>query len=397
MGAALGAVLVAVVTLPNLSCVPPPPDEPAIQSLPLDVESSGTLASGESKSFELSVQSGIHYAVSLVGSAGTIGAPDMRAQIVGATAPENVELTVRGLSLLRPEDARGFRALEDGVVELRVENRTEGLTIDQGFLSFLVGDASEAEYRIRAVDLGPDDHGDSPDNATRLADDGQALLGTIVFGDDFDFFIFPAEAGRRYQVTFEASGTAKLATGVVDRFDEFTFEAAPPGSPEYSMEATAGHPATKRFTAIQSRDILVGVAAGPDNVLAGIFGVPPGTSSFPVQYAITVTSSPDALLVSGVPAEDVVSEGDSLSYFIDLPADTQRIITELTGPSDLIVYVNPSGPGSALDHQSFASPIIEGIPASALTIPVPGATRYFFTVSTLQKEAADFSLRVTLE
>ena len=222
-------------------------------------------------------------------------------------------------------------------------------------------------------------------------------MGTVVFGNDFDFFVLPVEEGRRYELIFEVSGTAKLATSFVDRFDEFNFEAATPGGVQFRLDGASGTPAVKRFTALRSEDVLLGVAAGPDNLLAGIFGVPAGFSSYPIQYAISVSSAAGGSLVSGDAFEDVVPAGDAVRLFIDVPAGTSRLTTELNGPTSLIVYVNPERPGSALEFQEFASPSVEGEVAAVTTDVVPGAERYYFTVTTLSGLPADFSLRVTLE
>ena len=377
------------------ACAPPTPSETEV--LEFGVETSGTLRGGGDRTFLLPVEADVRYAISLVGTAGTLGVPDLRAEVRGQTFPENVVLDVRGLSLFRPEVVRGFRALEDGILELHLENRTEGLTLEQGFLRFLLGDAALAQYRIRAYELGPDDHGRTPAEATRLTDEGEPVLGTIVFGNDFDYFVLAVEDGRQYELTFEVSGQAKLATSFIDRFDEFNFEAATRGGVQFRLDAVSGTPAVKRFTANRSEDMLLGVAPGPENLLAGIFGVPPGFGSFPIRYAITVTSSPGGALVAGQTVEDVVPEGDSVEYFIDLPPGTERIITQVIGPPSLIAYINPSRPGSVLDFQDFVSPFIEGEAGTIPTDAVPGVERYYFNVTTLSGRPADFSLRVTLE
>ena len=386
------AVLVGFLTT---GCAPPTPVEPEI--LGFGTESKGTLRGGNERVFLLPVEENVRYAISLVGSAGTLGAPDLRAVIQGATAPQDVVWDVRGLSLFRPEVVKGFRALESSVFEFHLENRTEGLTLEQGFLQFLLGDASLARYRIRAFELGADDHGREPSEATRLTEDGEPMLGTIVFGNDYDFFVLPVAEARRYELTFEVSGSAKLATSFVDRFDEFNFEAATPGGVQFRLQSDSGVPTVKRFTALRSEEILLGVAPGPDNLLAGIFGVPAGFGSYPIQYAISVSSSPGGSLVSGEAYEDVVPAGDVVRLFINVPDGTTRFATELTGPTSLIAYINPDRPGSVLEFQDFVSTSVEGETAMVTTDVTPGVTRYYFTVTTLNNLPADFSLRVTLE
>ena len=377
------------------ACVPPTATEQEV--LEFGVEKTGTLGSLGSRTFLVPVEADVRYAISLVGTAGTLGVPDLRAEIQGQTFPESIMLDVRGLSLFRPEVVKGFRALEDGVVELHLENRTEGLTLEQGLLRFLVGDASLAQYRIRAYELGADDHGRTPAEATRLVDDEEPIHGTVVFGNDFDYFVLAVEDGRRYELTFEVSDQAKLATSFIDRFDEFNFEAATPGGVQFRLDAVSGTPAVQHFTANRSEDVLLGVAPGPDNLLAGIFGVPTGFSSFPIRYAITVKSSPGGDLVAGQAVEDVVPEGASVEYFIELPPGTERVITQLIGPAPLIAYINPGEPASDLNFQDFVSPFIEGEPATITTDAVPNVERYYFNVTTLSGRPADFSLRVTLE
>ena len=160
------------------ACMPQTPPETEV--LKFGVETSGTLGGGDDRTFLLPVESDARYAISLVGTAGTLGVPDLRAEICEQTFPENVVWDIRGLSLFRPEVVRGFRALEDGVIEFHLENRTEGLTLGQGLLHLLLGDAALAQYRIRASELGPDDHGRTPMEATRLEDDGEPVLGMIV-------------------------------------------------------------------------------------------------------------------------------------------------------------------------------------------------------------------------
>ena len=381
--------------LPCTACAPPTPPETEI--LEFGVEASGTLGGGGERTFLLPVEADVRYAISLAGTAGTLGVPDLRAEVRGQTFPENVMLDVRGLSLFRPEVVKGFRALEDGFLEFHLENRTEGLTLEQGFVRFLLGDAALAQYRIRAYELGLDDHGRTPTEATRLTDDGEPTLGTIVFGDDFDYFVLAVEDGRQYELIFDVSGHAKLATSFIDRFDEFNFEAATPGGVQFRLDAVSGTPAVKHFTANRNEDVLLGVAPGPENLLAGIFGVPAGFSSFPVRYALTVTSSLGGALVAGQTIEDVVPEGDAIEYFIDLPPGTKRIVTRLIGPPSLIAYVNPGESGSDLHFQDFVSPFIEGEAATITTDVEPGAERYYFSVTTLSGRPADFSLQVTLE
>jgi len=395
-GATSRMLLSAMLT--GLLCTGCPPSTPSeTETLEFGVERNGTLRGGDNRTFLLPVEAHARYAISLVGTAGSLGVPDLRAEVRGQTSPENVVLDVRGLSLFRPEVVKGFLALEDGVLEFYLENRTEGLTLEQGFLRFLLGDASLAQYRVRAYELGPDDHGRTPANATRLTDEGESVLGTLVFGNDFDYFVLAVQDGRQYEVVFETSGQAKLATSFIDRFDEFNFEAATPGGAQFQLDAVSGTAAVKRFTANRSEDMLLGVAPGVENLLAGIFGVPAGFSSFPVRYAITVTSSTGGELVAGQPVEDVVPEGDAVEYFIALPPGTEQFVTELTGPTSLIAYINPGEPGSALDFQDFVSPFVEGEATTIATDAAPGVERYYFNVTTLSGRPADFSLRVTPE
>jgi hypothetical protein len=387
-----GAVLLGLL---SSACVPAPqPTGPF--TLGFDAEQSGTLRSGEVHTLQLPVEAEIRYAIALTGSAGTIGIPDLRLSIPSGTIPEGLRLDVRGVSLLRPEAVRGFQAAADGLLPFTIENRTEGLTLDQGLARIFLGDATRAQYRIRAYRLGPDDHGAGPEEATRLVDDGEFVRGTMEYGDDYDFFVVAVEEGRQYRISFEASGEAKVATSSIDQFDEFNFGAAAAGGVQFRVDARSGSPAERRFTAIQDDDLLLGVAPGPENLLAGIFGVPRGFGAFPVRYAIAITSASGGRLQSGGSIHDIVTDAGPVDYFIDIPPGTQRVITQVTGPDWLAVFLNPSEPASDSAYLDFLSPVVSG-ESTMITEVAAGVSRYYLSVSTLTTDAADYTLEVTLE
>lgn len=378
------------------SCGPPAPEPAGAITLGFGAEQSGTLRGGEVRTFELPVEKDIRYAIALTGSAGTIGVPDLRVFIPSGTIPEGVLLDVRGVSLLRPEAVRGFQAAADGMLAFTLENRTEGLTLDQGLLRVFLGDASVAQYRIRAYRLGADDHGTGPEQATRLVDDGEYVRGTMEYGNDYDFFVLAVEEGRHYRISFEASSEAKMATSSIDQFDEFNFGVAAPGGMQFRLDASSGVPEVRRITAVRDEDLLLGVAPGPENLLAGLFGVPRGFNAFPVRYAIAVTSMVGGRLQSGQPVHDIVTANGSIDYFIDIPPGTQRFITRLATEPRVVAFINPSAPASSSAFVDFVSPLVGG-ESTVTTQVAEGFTRYYFNVATLTSEAADYTLEVTLE
>ena len=146
-------VLGSLMGLLCTACVPPAPPETEI--LEFGIESKGTLRGGNARTFLLPVEADVRYAISLVGTAGSLGVPDLRAVITGDTAPQEVVWDVRGLSLFRPEVVKGFRALEGGFLEFNLENRTEGLTLEQGLLQFLIGRRQSGPVSHPRIRAGP--------------------------------------------------------------------------------------------------------------------------------------------------------------------------------------------------------------------------------------------------
>lgn len=261
-----------------------------IRTLELGVETSGTLAGGRTVEYTFDVESGHHYAASVTGSAGTLGLADLRLTVSGDPLGGDEEASVFGL--FRPEAITSFYAGAAGPVRLSVRNRTEGLSVGGGLLDLLVGDLSQANYRVLVRDLGLDDHGQDPQNPTTLSSDGSALLGALVAPEDQDFFALPVVAGRSYELKLESVSDVRLAAGEIDRFDAFVLTLG--GQVQFQIRSERGLPGVARFAATEAATVLMGLQAGPGSLLAGLLGVPPGLDSFPIQYAITVTEEATA-------------------------------------------------------------------------------------------------------
>jgi len=69
------------------------------------------------------------------------------------------------------------------------------------------GSTSRGEYTLRITDLGFDDHGDGPSDATPLATDGTVTDGDFEVGGNVDWFSFQAVAGHQYQMFALSNGT----------------------------------------------------------------------------------------------------------------------------------------------------------------------------------------------
>lgn len=248
------------------------------------VEESGTLTEGQTVRYTVEAQGSHHYAVSVVASAGTLGLPDFR--LTASGEPLEKEKSADLFGILRPQATTSFFTIASGSVRLSVRNRTEGLAVSGGAVDFLIGDLTSANYRILVEDLGLDDHGQTPEEATPLSTDGSSVEGSLVVPEDWDYFVFPALEGIRYEVVLEASGNAQLTTGEIDRFDDFVSGTV--GEIQFSVRASSGSPGITEFTASSDEDVLLGLRAGADTLLGGIIGRPPGFESFPVRYAVTV-------------------------------------------------------------------------------------------------------------
>ena len=87
-------------------------------------------------------------------------------------------------------------------------------TSDGYFLIFHSPDGDTGDYNLVVLSGGTDDdHDDVPTSATNLAL-GQRIDGVLNHRDDFDYFLFQAQAGRRYEVALD--------------YDRNSFEASEP-------------------------------------------------------------------------------------------------------------------------------------------------------------------------
>ncbi len=63
--------------------------------------------------------------------------------------------------------------------------------------------AATGPYVLTFVEVGPDDHGDGPNSATRVSTGTSSTFGRFEYRRDEDWFEFSASTGRNYRLTFE--------------------------------------------------------------------------------------------------------------------------------------------------------------------------------------------------
>ncbi|TNF22567.1 MAG: hypothetical protein EP329_28475 [Deltaproteobacteria bacterium] len=79
------------------------------------------------------------------------------------------------------------------------------------------GTGNLGDYTISVVDLGLDDHGDGPEDATLIATDGVDVAGTFEVGGNTDFFAFDVVAGHMYQMWCESTASTGIVLRLYDQ------------------------------------------------------------------------------------------------------------------------------------------------------------------------------------
>lgn len=235
------------------------------------------------------VQAGRHYAALIDVAGGTLGNTRVLVTMTGDPLVEPVVYELGKIEALGNIQGRGFTTRGAGIVTITLTNRTEDTT-QPGGQSLLFGDQRNISVRQRVEDLGAEDHGWMPEEATTLTHDGVVVEGALQFGDEYDYFTVELHAGRRYRVHAESTRELTVSTANVDRFGQFNPHVASLGGTEFALLPTAGRPAETKVLAAATETVLIGVQAGNHigflDLLADKFTQP--FEDFPIRYALSV-------------------------------------------------------------------------------------------------------------
>jgi hypothetical protein len=220
----------------------------------------------------------------------------------GAEAPGEVIGTVSGFALTGPvefpvavsaggtaaqELTRIFLAQADGemTVEFTFPSADVGESTGPALqtLRELIRGPTRAAYELLLVDLGLDDNGTSPQGPTTLPVglEGERV-GSIIPGDEADYFIFELLADLTYELKLESTDAVEVTSGSADRFGQVNFGVATAGGLTISVNASAGIPGIMQFTAVAAEEVLLRLTA-PEAA-----GTTDGLSAPTIQYAISV-------------------------------------------------------------------------------------------------------------
>jgi hypothetical protein len=174
-----------------------------------------------------------------------------------------------------------FIAERDGQIAIEfVNNSSGGLgfggPVGDVFGGLLFGE-STLDYEILIVDQGFDDNGTSPEDAVILnTGSAEELLGTLIVGDEADYFTISVEKGKTYELRIESTASVTVDSGSTDRFGQINFGVATAGGLSLFGNAAPGSVGTTIFVAPGTEELVLRLRAG-------------GFGAGEVQYAISLT------------------------------------------------------------------------------------------------------------
>jgi hypothetical protein len=385
--------LLLIVTLAGLAgCGPSPEPPPPTAELAPGETYTTALEPASATTLRMTVKARTFYAVWFSASGGLAAGLTISGDPLAA--PVEVELGL--LSGASTEPQATFYAQSDGDLEIEVANNAQASSGGGLIGSILLGSGSPIDVDLRIDELGTDDHGESPAEATTIVADGQGLPGTLLYGETYDYFLLPADLGNLFNVRIESTRDLTLATANVDAFGQFNFGVPTAAGNELSLTARPGVPATDQFSIDASEptgQVLLAVKAS-----SGLLSGSPGYADYPIPYVITIEAINSQELQSGDARSGHLSAGFTAQYFIDVPSALSRLETTLSGPDGLAVYIRKGQPAS-FEQFDFYLVLGGGVATDSLTIGPPQikANRYYLTVDSILGDAADYILSVEIK
>ena len=164
-----------------------------------------------------------------------------------------------------------------------------------------------ADYEMVLTDLGFDDNGSSPEDAVTLVAgiDGE-LPGTLIAGDEADFFTALLEGDTAYWLNLEATNSVTVTSGSEDRFGQINFGVASSNGLLITGSASAGVPAIIGFTAPATEAIFLRLTS-----TALREGGVDFASAVPIQYVISLVVNQPPTADAG--PDQTASEGDTVT------------------------------------------------------------------------------------
>lgn len=173
-----------------------------------------------------------------------------------------------------------FIAERDGEVTIEFLNSSSGGLglggpVGDIFGGLLFGE-STLDYEILIVDQGFDDNGTSPEDAVVL-NSGSAgeLLGTLIVGDEADYFTISVEMGRTYELRIESTSSVNVDSGSTDRFGQINFGVPTAGGLSLFASAVPGRVGSTTFVAPETEVLVLRLRGG-------------GFGEAEIQYAISL-------------------------------------------------------------------------------------------------------------
>ena len=151
-------------------------------------------------------------------------------------------------------------------------------------LRLLIQGPTYADYTLILTDLGFDDNGTSPQVAVPLLE-GVAgeLAGTLIPGDEADFFTVSLEGETAYWLNVEATDSVTVTSGAEDRFGQINFGVTTASGLLITGSASAGIPGITEFTAPAAEAVFLRLTSSA----FGEGGVD-FASAVPIQYVISL-------------------------------------------------------------------------------------------------------------
>jgi hypothetical protein len=187
-----------------------------------------------------------------------------------------------------------FQPLSDGTVTVEIVNNSKGFIEGMGaggvfnLFDRLMGDTSIVTYTITLTDQGLDDNGSSPATAVALPV-GPEVAGTIMEGEEGDYFRLNVTAGTTYLLTVQATGPLTVDSGVLDVFGQTNFGVYSPGGVGINGYVDAGQPGTATFTDTLNETLTIRLKSQCYD--SSYYGGS-STCTYPIQYRISCVVSP---------------------------------------------------------------------------------------------------------
>lgn len=188
-----------------------------------------------------------------------------------------------------------FQALSDGTVAVEVTNNSKGFIEGIGaggvfnLFDRLMGDTSIVTYTLTLTDEGIDDNGSSPETAVALPV-GPELTGTIMEGEEGDYFRLNVTANTTYLLTVQATSPLFVDAGVADVFGQMNFGVYTPGGVSIYLYPSAGQPGTATFTDTLNETLTIRLKSQCYDSSYYYGGY--DTCAYPTQYRISCVVAP---------------------------------------------------------------------------------------------------------